>query len=64
LRHLLGDDPAQSAKAGKLITGIDVVLVTDIVLLEMLWTLKGKKYKLGKTELIGVVQALFEESNI
>ena len=64
LRYLLGDDPAQSAKAGKLITGNDVVLVTDVVLVEMLWTLKGKKYQLGKTELSGVVQALFEESNI
>lgn len=64
LRYLLGDDPAQSAKAGKLIAGNDVVLVTDVVLVETLWTLKGKKYQLGKTRLIGVVQALFEEINI
>ena len=64
LRYLLGDDLAQSTKAGELITGNDVVLVTDVVLVEMLWTLRGKKYQLGKTELIGVVQALFEESNI
>ena len=64
LRYLLGDDPAQSEKAGKLITGNEMVLVTDIVLVETLWTLTGKKYQLGKTELIGVVRALFEESNI
>ena len=64
LRYLLGDDPAQSDKAGKLITGNDVVLVTDVVLVEALWTLQGKKYQLGKTELIGIVRALFEEANI
>lgn len=64
LRYLLGDDPAQSAKAEKLITGNNMVLVTDVVLVETLWTLKGQKYQLGKAELIGVVQALFEESNI
>jgi len=64
LRYLLGDDPAQSEKAEKLIAGNDVVLVTDVVLVETLWTLKGKKYQLGKTELVGVVRTLFEESNI
>jgi predicted nucleic-acid-binding protein len=64
LRYLIGDDTVQSEKAEKLITGSDVVLVTDVVLVETLWTLAGKKYQLGKTELIGVVRALFEESNI
>lgn len=64
LRYLLGDDPAQFEKAEKLIAGNDLVLVTDVVLVETLWTLQGKKYQLGKTELLGVVRALFEESNI
>lgn len=64
LRYLLGDDPDQSERAEKLITGNELVLVTDVVLVETLWTLNGKKYQLGKTELIGVIRALFEESNI
>jgi predicted nucleic-acid-binding protein len=64
LRYLLDDNPTQSEKAGKLIFSNDVVLVTDLVLAETLWTLKGKKYQLDKTDLIGVVRALFEESNI
>ncbi|MDZ4730456.1 MAG: type II toxin-antitoxin system VapC family toxin [Xanthomonadales bacterium] len=64
LRYLLGDDPAQSEKAEKLFIGNNRVLVTDVVLVETLWTLKGKKYQLGKTDLMGVVRALFEESNI
>lgn len=64
LRYFLDDDPAQSEKAVKLIADSDVVLVTDVVLVETLWTLTGKKYQLGKAELISVVRALFEESNI
>ncbi len=41
-----------------------MVLVTDVVLVEALWTLQGKKYQLGKTDLTGIVRALFEETNI
>ena len=43
LRHLLGDDPIQAAKADKLINGKETVLITDVVLAETIWTLKGKK---------------------
>ncbi len=64
LRYLLDDDPAQAVKAAKLITGKDIVLITDVVLVETVWTLKGKKYQLSKTDLIAVIQALFKEPSI
>ncbi len=64
LRYLLDDDLSQAAKATKLITGQDIVLITDVVLVETVWTLKGKKYQLSKTDLIAVIQALFKEPNI
>lgn len=64
LRYLLGDDQDQSAKADKLINGKETVLITDVVLAETVWTLKGKKYQLKKAELIKVIQALFKEPNI
>lgn len=64
LRYLLEDDIEQSAKAVKLITGKRKVLVTDVVLVEVMWTLRGKKYQLNKTELAAVIQALFQEPNI
>ena len=64
LRYLLEDDVDQSSKAKHLIINKGKVLITDAVLVETLWTLRGKKYKLSKTELIGVVKALFQESNI
>ena len=64
LRYLLDDDKAQAAKAVKLITGKELVLITDVVLVETIWTLKGKKYRLKKAELVAVIQALFKEPNI
>jgi len=64
LRYLLDDDPVQSAKAAKLIGGSRTVLVTDVVLVETIWTLRGRKYQLDKSELITVLKALFQEPNI
>jgi predicted nucleic-acid-binding protein len=64
LRYLLWDNKTQAAKANKLINGTTPVLITDVVLIETLWTLKGKKYKLDKTAIIDVVNSLFEEPNI
>jgi predicted nucleic-acid-binding protein len=40
------------------------VLVTDVVLVETVWTLKGKKYQLAKDEIASVILALFEEPNL
>ncbi len=64
LRYLLQDDKKQAALAVKLIEGKIKILVTDIVLIETIWTLKGKKYKLKKDDLILIVEQLFKEPNI
>ena len=64
LRYLLDDEPEQSSLAARLITGRRKILITDVVLIETLWTLRGKKYLLNKTELVAVVDALFQEPNI
>ena len=64
LRYLLHDDPEQSPKADHLITGQQKVLVTDVVLVETLWTLRGKKYNLKKASLTEVIVRLFAEPNL
>ncbi len=64
LRYLLADDAKQSKKAASIINGSEDVLVTDIVLVETIWTLKGKKYNLDKDSIIDVINALFTEPNI
>jgi len=64
LRYLLQDDEKQANKATKLILGTQPVLVTDVVLTETIWTLKGKRYNLSKEQIIDVVHALFAEPNL
>ncbi len=64
LRYLLEDDVTQSAQATRLIQGEQKVLVTDAVLVETVWTLKGKKYQLGKIEIIETILSLFHETNL
>jgi len=53
-----------AAKAEKLLGGKVPVLITDVVLVETIWTLKGQKYQLRKSELVAVIQQLFQEPNI
>jgi len=64
LRYLLQDDARQSAKANKLLSGINRLLITDVVLSETIWTLKGKKYKLSKDDFLLVIDQLFKEPNL
>ena len=64
LRYLLQDDEVQAQKANELFSSTNKILITDIVLAETMWTLKGKKYKLSKDELLSVIDDLFKETNI
>ena len=64
LRYLLNDDPKQSKKASAVIQGSQKVLITDVVLVETIWTLKGKKYNQDKDGIVQVISALFEEPRI
>lgn len=61
LRYLLQDDQVQSAKANKLFQGSKTILITDVVLVESLWTLKGKKYQLEKDVIVNLLHLLFAE---
>jgi len=60
----LCDDEAQAAKANLLINGPQPVLITDIVLVETVWMLTGKKYRLDKDGVMDVLNSLLEEPNI
>ena len=64
LRYLLNDHPIQSRKAADLVLGAQAVLVTDIVLAESIWTLRGKKYRLSRDEIVSALDSLFAEPNI
>ena len=64
LRYLLHDDEAQSARADAVFDTAETVLITDVVLVEIVWTLAGRKYRLDKAELVVVLERLFSEPNI
>lgn len=64
LRYLLNDDEEQSPKASTLIQSGKQILITDVVLVETIWTLKGKRYNLDQEALVKVINVLFEEKYI
>ncbi len=64
LRYLLDDDVKQSKKASAVFAGFDSILITDVVLVETIWILMGRKYKLNKESIITVINSLFEEPNV
>lgn len=64
LRYLLSDNEIQTKKATKLIESTQLVYVSHVVLVETIWTLKGKKYKQNPEQISSVITALIEEANI
>jgi len=64
LRRLLNDDATQSEKARKLFQKAAQILITDIVLVETVWTLTGKRYAISKEEICEVIMRLLEEPNV
>jgi predicted nucleic-acid-binding protein len=64
LRWLLQDDPEQSKQTNSLFEQEERILITDIVLAETIWTLKGKRYSIDKAGIVAVVTSLLKEPNI
>lgn len=64
IRRLVADDPEQTKKAKSLFEGSMPVLITDIVLIETVWVLAGKRYQAQKVDIIRAVTQLMEEPNV
>ena len=64
LRYLLNDDELQAKRAARLIESNRSVYISHVVLVETIWTLKGKKYQLGPQQIDQTITALFEEKNL
>ena len=58
LRYLLQDDVTQYEKAKNIIKNDHPVLILDVVLVETVWTLTGKRYNLDKKALCAVIRTL------
>src|SRR5258708_20926088 len=64
VRRLLDDDATQSARARRLFDAEAEILITDVVLAEAVWTLKGKRYKASAAQVAEIVTGLLEEPNV
>ena len=64
LRYLSRDDEAQAVRAASVVNGDETVLITDVVLVEAVWTLAGSKYRLGKSDIAATIESLFGEPNV
>ena len=64
LRYLLHDDEAQAARTDAVFDGGETVMITDVVLVETVWTLSGRKYRLAKAALVTALERLFSEPNV
>ena len=64
LRYLLHDDEVQAARADTVFNAAEPILITDVVLVETVWTLAGRKYRLARAELVATLERLFRERSI
>lgn len=64
LRRVLDDDPVETPKAKKLFEGSGPILITDVVLVETIWTLRGKRYGATREDVAQLILSLFEEPNV
>ena len=64
LRYLLQDDEEQAARAAAVFAAGETILITDVVLVETIWTLSGRKYRLPKAQTVAVLERLFSEPSI
>lgn len=63
LRYLLADDANQHKMAKAIIESQRPVLITDIVLVEAVWTLTGKRYGLDKIAVCSLIRALLGDGS-
>ena len=61
LRYLLGDELRQYKLAYETITNHQPALITDVVLVEAIWTLSGKRYGLDKAGISNLIRALITD---
>ncbi|WP_205735999.1 PIN domain-containing protein [Acidiferrobacter sp. SPIII_3] len=64
LQRILDDDDGQAASARRLFECDELLLITEVVLVEAVWTLTGKRYKATKDDVRALVVSLLEEPNV
>lgn len=58
IRYLTRDDEIQWQQAAQLIQSGEQFFITNIVLCEIVWVLKGNPYKYNKAQILNVLEAM------
>ncbi|WP_319420531.1 PIN domain-containing protein [Pleurocapsa sp. FMAR1] len=64
VRYLTRDDEAQWKQAVKIINNAESCFISDIVLCEMVWVLRGRSYKYLQPKILSVIELLLQSSKL
>lgn len=62
VRYLTQDEQQQGQKATELIQNHQPGFISNIVLCELVWVLKGEPYKLSKDQILNTLEAMLQSS--
>lgn len=64
VRYLTKDDEVQWKRAVEIINNAESCFISNIVLCEMVWVLRGKPYKYPQSEILKIIELLLQSSKL
>lgn len=64
VRYLTRDNEAQWRQAVETINNAESCFISDIVLCEIVWVLRGKSYKYSQSEILKIIELLLQSSKL
>ena len=64
VRYLTRDDEAQWKQAVEIIGNAESCFISNIVLCELVWVLRGKPYKYSQSEILRIIELLLQSSKL
>ncbi len=64
VRYLTKDDETQWKQAVETIDNAESCFISNIVLCEMVWVLRGKPYKYSQSEILKIIELLLQSSKL
>ena len=64
VRYLTRDDEAQWKQAEEIISNAESCFISNIVLCELIWVLRGKFYKYSQSEILRIIELLLQSSKL
>jgi predicted nucleic-acid-binding protein len=64
VRYLTRDDEAQWKQAVEIIGNAEFCFISNIVLCELVWVLRGKPYKYSQSEILRIIELLLQSSKL